>query len=78
VSCHTERDAAAAVAPWWAFSWPAKICRDAVAWLRAGRQRQRERRELLSFLASDHRASADFGVTRDEALSWSSRPFWRD
>jgi uncharacterized protein YjiS (DUF1127 family) len=78
MSCYTERDAAAAVAPWRTFSWLAKICRDAVAWLRACRQRQRERRELLLFMASDHRAAADIGVTRYEALSWSNRPFWRD
>jgi uncharacterized protein YjiS (DUF1127 family) len=48
----------------------------AAAWLRACR-RQRERRELLDFMATDHRAAADIGMKRYEAVDWANRPFWR-
>jgi len=53
------------------------FCRRTVVWLRACRQRRRERAELLAFMATDHRAAADIGVTRYEAMNWSKRPFWR-
>jgi uncharacterized protein YjiS (DUF1127 family) len=41
------------------------------------RRRREERQELLDYLASDHRAAADIGVTGCEAQSWSRRPFWQ-
>ncbi len=28
-------------------------------------------------MAADHRAAADIGVNRYDALQWSNRPFWR-
>jgi uncharacterized protein YjiS (DUF1127 family) len=37
--------------------------------------RRRQRRELFEFLASDHRAAADIGITRYEAEHWFDRPF---
>jgi uncharacterized protein YjiS (DUF1127 family) len=77
MSCYTERDAAAAIAPWRTFAWWA-ICRDAVAWMRSCRQRQRERQRLLDYMAFDHRAAADIGIKRCDSLEWASRPFWRD
>jgi uncharacterized protein YjiS (DUF1127 family) len=39
-------------------------------------QRQ-QRQELLDYIASDYRASADIGITSGEARGWSQRPFWR-
>jgi uncharacterized protein YjiS (DUF1127 family) len=77
MSCYIEPDVAAAVARLRTLSWPV-LCREAIARLRSWRQRQREREELLLFMGSDHRAAADIGVTRYEALSLSNRPFWRD
>lgn len=50
----------------------------AVKWVVACRRRQRERRELLDFMAGDHRAAADMGITAYDARSWAERPFWRD
>ena len=77
MSCYTERDAAAVVAPLRTFSWRT-LYRGASAWLRSCRQRQRERRQLLDYMAIDHRAAADIGVTGYDALEWANRPFWRD
>jgi uncharacterized protein YjiS (DUF1127 family) len=76
MSSYIEPDGAAAVAPLRILS-RREICRGAVAWLRACRQRRRERRELFVLIATDYRAAADIGVTYDEAASWSRRPFWR-
>ena len=39
------------------------------------RSRRRQRRELFEFLASDHRAAADIGITRYE--HWVDRPVRR-
>jgi uncharacterized protein YjiS (DUF1127 family) len=41
----------------------------------AWRSRRRQRRELFEFLASDHRAAADIGITRDDAERWFDWPF---
>jgi len=49
-----------------------------VAGWRMYRMRRRHRRELLDYLASDHRAAADLGITAYEARLWSERPFRRD
>jgi uncharacterized protein YjiS (DUF1127 family) len=53
------------------------LCRRLTAWLGACRQRRQECAELLAFMATDHRAAADIGVTAYEAINWSERPFWR-
>ena len=39
------------------------------------RSRRRQRRELFEFLASDHRAAADIGITRYDAEHWFDWPF---
>jgi uncharacterized protein YjiS (DUF1127 family) len=43
---------------------------------RTCRERRRQRRELIDYMASDHRAAADIGMTGCEARSRSERPFW--
>jgi uncharacterized protein YjiS (DUF1127 family) len=43
----------------------------------AWRSRRRQRRELFEFLASDHRAAADIGITRYDAEHWFDRPLRR-
>jgi len=45
---------------------------------RTCRRRREQRRELLEYLALDHRAAADIGITGQEARNWAERPFWRD
>jgi uncharacterized protein YjiS (DUF1127 family) len=45
--------------------------------MRAYFKRQRERQELLEYIASDHRAANDLGINMDTARDWSRRPFWR-
>jgi uncharacterized protein YjiS (DUF1127 family) len=58
------------------FSWRPLLIRladTAQIW----RTRQRERRELLHFLATDHRAASDLGIDRGNAREWADRPFWR-
>jgi uncharacterized protein YjiS (DUF1127 family) len=41
------------------------------------RRRQRERKELLKYLAMDHRVGNDIGMDRNCARAWAERPFWR-
>ena len=57
-------------------SWSAFFHR-AIELARICRERRRQRRELLDYIASDHRAAADIGITPCEARSWSERPFRR-
>jgi uncharacterized protein YjiS (DUF1127 family) len=58
------------------FSWRAFMQR-AIDTMRAWRTRQREREELLKYLAMDHRAGTDIGMDRTCAREWAERPFWR-
>ena len=65
-------------------AWALLRITSAVAWVRCPpdlvrtcAKRSRERRELLTYLAQDHRAAADMGTTRAEAEDWANRPFWR-
>lgn len=57
------------------------VARQFVAWSRecvAGcARRRRKRLELIDYLAWDHRAASDMGMTRDAAESWVQEPFWR-
>ena len=39
--------------------------------------RRQQRQELLGYIASDYRATADIGITSGEARGWSQQPFWR-
>jgi uncharacterized protein YjiS (DUF1127 family) len=55
-------------------AWAARI----FASLRVYLMRRRQRSELLDYLATDHRAAADIGVTSYEAKLWAERPFWRE
>jgi uncharacterized protein YjiS (DUF1127 family) len=48
-----------------------------IAWFVAWRLHRRQRRELLDFLASDHRAAADIGITPYEVRQYFDRPFGR-
>jgi uncharacterized protein YjiS (DUF1127 family) len=63
------------------FSW-CPLTRGAVRIFRAlfrivgtWRSRRRQRRELFEFLASDHRAAADIGITRYDAEQSFDWPF---
>jgi uncharacterized protein YjiS (DUF1127 family) len=58
------------------FSWSAffKQLADTVG---TWRRRERDRRELLDYLATDHRAANDLGIDRSDAREWAERPFWR-
>jgi uncharacterized protein YjiS (DUF1127 family) len=49
----------------------------AIHTMRIWRSRQRDRDELLSYLAMDHRAGSDIGMDRTCAREWAERPFWR-
>jgi hypothetical protein len=44
--------------------------------LQAWAARRRDRRELLDYLAQDHRAAADMKKTWQELESWARKPFW--
>jgi uncharacterized protein YjiS (DUF1127 family) len=39
--------------------------------------RWRQRRELLDYMAFDHRAADDAGLIGNDANDWATRPFWR-
>ncbi|HYA05652.1 MAG TPA: hypothetical protein VEF90_07145 [Xanthobacteraceae bacterium] len=71
MSSLVDRDSEAA----FAMAWRAFADRIIAGW-RMYRMRRRHRRELLDYLASDHRAAADIGVTPCEAKLWAERPFW--
>lgn len=73
---HLRAEASAFIVPSATLSVPA-LCRRFAAWLCACRQRRQERAELLAFMAADHRAAADIGITTYEAMNWTKRPFWR-
>lgn len=52
--------------------------RRAIERLRAHCVRQRQRQELLDYIASDYRAARDIGISTGEARGWSQCPFWRN
>lgn len=57
--------------PWRAFA------NGAVLMVQAWLTRRRQRQELLDYMAIDHRAAADIGVSANGARDWAKRPFWR-
>ena len=60
----------------WRASWRvffARLTDTARTW----RRRLRERRELLHYLETDHRAAMDLGINHAAAREWVDRPFWR-
>jgi uncharacterized protein YjiS (DUF1127 family) len=67
---------AAVATPAQFYAW-SKLLNAAVIWMRTCRRRQRERQELLDYVASDHRAAADIGITVYDARNWANQPFWR-
>jgi len=76
MSCHPHTGSPAAFAARRWFSWRA-LFDGVIDSVRACRRRRRQRQELLDYLASDHRAVADIGMTAYDARAWSARPFWR-
>jgi uncharacterized protein YjiS (DUF1127 family) len=53
------------------------LLRRAIDTIRIWRKRQRDRDELLNYIAMDHRAGTDIGMDRNCARTWAERPFWR-
>jgi len=45
--------------------------------MRTWSMRWRQRREFLDYVAFDHRAATDMGMTGSDARDWATRPFWR-
>jgi uncharacterized protein YjiS (DUF1127 family) len=76
MSCRFQGRSAATFAQRRPFSWRA-IFNAVVERARSGLARRRQRLELLDYMANDHRAAADIGITSYEARNWSERPFWR-
>jgi len=60
----------------WSIPWRA-FASGAVDAARIWMRRRRQRQELIVFLAIDHRAASDMGVTHNDARDWAERPFWR-
>jgi uncharacterized protein YjiS (DUF1127 family) len=71
MSCYSQTEMGAASAPRRTFSLRSVFNR-VVDRVRAARNRRRQRRELIEYLASDHRAAKDLGITTYEA-----RNLWR-
>ncbi len=76
MSQYLNGESVAAFAESRSFSWHASLQR-AIDTARIWRRRQREREELLKYLAMDHRAGTDIGMDRNCAREWAQRPFWR-
>ncbi|MFY9827735.1 MAG: hypothetical protein WAK69_03800 [Rhodoplanes sp.] len=53
------------------------IGRRACDLVRTWAKRADKRRELIDYVAQDHRAAADMGTTGADAKFWAQRPFWR-
>lgn len=66
MSCYAETKTGAAVAARRTFSLRHLFDR-AVERLRAAHQRRKQCHELIDYLASDHRAASDLGITLNEA-----------
>ena len=45
--------------------------------IRVWAERDRDRRQLLDLLKSDHRMAGDMGTTTQELEDWARKPFWR-
>ncbi len=66
MSCYAQTETGVAVAARRTFSLRSVFTRLAER-LRAARQRRRQCQELIDYLASDHRAASDLGITPHEA-----------
>jgi uncharacterized protein YjiS (DUF1127 family) len=49
----------------------------AVETVKTWARRRRQRQELLDYIAVDHRAAADIGISGTNTLDWAKRRFWR-
>lgn len=60
--------------------WPI-FCSSAIVtvrtMMRTWAKRRQHRQELRDYVAIDHRATADMGITSSNARDWAKRPFWR-
>jgi hypothetical protein len=53
------------------------FAKNALERIRTSIKRRRERRELLDYIASDHRAAADLGISVSAMHRWPRYHFWR-
>jgi uncharacterized protein YjiS (DUF1127 family) len=77
VSNSAQCESAAATPVHW-LSSPTTLLQRAAELARKWRERRRQRAELFEYIALDHRAAGDIGITGYEARNWAERPFWRD
>jgi hypothetical protein len=61
MSCYSHSEKDAALAAPWKFSFRAVL--SFADHLHRARDRRRQRQELIDYLASDHRAARDLGIT---------------
>jgi hypothetical protein len=66
MSCHAQTETKPAFGAGRTFSLRAALSR-VVERLRAAHQYRKQRQELIDYLASDHRAASDLGITICEA-----------
>ncbi|HTV35658.1 MAG TPA: hypothetical protein VMF12_04440 [Xanthobacteraceae bacterium] len=76
MSHYLDGETVAAFAESPSFSWRA-FFKSAIDTVRIWHTRQRERQQLLDYLAMDHRAASDIGIDGSNAREWAQRPFWR-
>jgi len=76
MSRHAQNEAAVAFAMRRPLPWRT-IVSNAIDLVQSCIRRRRERQELLDYIASDHRAAADIGISAHDAHAWAKRPFWR-
>jgi uncharacterized protein YjiS (DUF1127 family) len=76
MSHYLHGESAAGFAGGRAFPWRAFL-NGAAATARTWLMRRQQRQELLDYMATDHRATADIGVAGNDARDWAKRPFWQ-
>jgi uncharacterized protein YjiS (DUF1127 family) len=76
MSRYLDGESVAAFAGSRTFSWRA-FCKSITEAPRIWLKRQRDRQELLDYLAMDHRAAKDIGIDRSNVREWAERPFWQ-
>ena len=80
MSRHLTAGSAAVLAPRrsysWLFPWRA-LLHNAADVVRTWLARRQQRQELLDYMAADHRATSDIGISDNDARDFVERPFWR-
>lgn len=76
MSHYAHGESRAALTGWWSIPWRT-LFRRATNTLRLWAARQRQRHELLEYLATDHRVVADIGASENDMREWATRPFWQ-